>query len=114
MAVRLARTGAGPVVLVLRVPLSMARAVWSSRAGPRALGPSESGAGAWASPDRGRDHGVRAIRVRARAGPGLKGGDVDEVVKGVRRDERVRAEMKGGRDPGGYVASMSVKAGLRK
>ena len=45
MAVRLARTGAGPVVLVLRVPLSMARAVWSSRAGPRALGPSESGTG---------------------------------------------------------------------
>ena len=33
MAVRLARTGAGPVVLVLRGPLSMARAVWSSRAG---------------------------------------------------------------------------------
>ena len=46
MAVRLARTGAGPVVLVLRVPLSMARAVWSSGAGPRALCPSESGAGA--------------------------------------------------------------------
>ena len=29
---------------------------------------------------------------------------MDEVVKGVRRDERVRAEMKGGRDPGGDVA----------
>ena len=27
-----------------------------------------------------------------------------EVVKGVRRDQRVRAEMKGGRDPGGDVA----------
>ena len=29
---------------------------------------------------------------------------MDEVVKGVRRDQLVRAEMKGGRDPGGDVA----------
>ena len=48
-----------------------------------------------AGSDRGRDHGVLAIRVRARAGPGLKGGDVDEVVKAVRRDQRVQAQMKG-------------------
>ena len=42
-------------------------AVWSGGTGPAALGPSESGTGARGPPDRGRDRGVRTIRVRARA-----------------------------------------------